>query len=584
METRTPAARRLPSRASCLAVSCAVLCLGLHPTPGAILSSNLDQPIDGVEQFTNARWLASQFSTNGVPHLVDGITLRLQQIARGGVEVAIFDDAGGQPGKMVALLGAGGVITDLPGNVTFTGGQSRTKPMRTTVGVGQLNEMFDLPPGISAASFLGDNAAVTLSGDAPDGIFLEAETDYWVVTRATGGQYSSAYTDSETGSGEGFSSNWAVSQNAGSTWLPRTLSPLFLGLDASPSAPVLLLEFRTDAEAIASLIFSGLPTALVQRDALFAAVRDVTGDVNTRLFRLRSGLSPATRGPEIFVTGAYGSADSNTFQPAAGFQTDTLSATAGVEYRFNDWLAVGAAYSRLETDVGFGLGLGDTEITGDHVTGYLSGTWRGFYADFLYSHGSYDHEIRRDTLFFGDAHGAPDAETHTFQINLGYSFEVAKFMTGPFASLDYTTGDLGGYTESANAGAGRLEFKGQNFDTLVSRVGWQLSRTFEATSDFRVTPQIRAGWARENRNRSETVEASLVRSPFSVGFGDQFDRVGKFGAGSRTPDRDDNAIEAGVAVGATWRDRVSLTLDYATRVWEGDNVAHSIAFTGSFKF
>ncbi len=572
---------------------CVALMLSGIAARAVTLSTNLTQPIDGVERITNTRWLGSQFKTDGQGYLLDAVTLRLQRNINGAVEAAIFTDDHGRPGKLVGMLNSSGAITGTPRDVTFRSSDGGTTNFTATANGTQTNMTINLPGGVkisNANPFAGSGVGgVQVSGQRPGGLPLAADSTYWVVTRATSGQFASAYTDSENGTGVGFSPTWAHSENGGASWSPESLSPLFLGVDANTFAPV-FLQFRIDYEAIASAIGSALPTALVQREALFGTVRDVTRDVNARLFRQRVRSRSLDREErhgvasrfEYFTTGEYSTNDQESRFPASGFGSDVFAATTGLEFHVTPELTLGAAFTYVESDNDLGLGIGDLKITGEAFTTYIAFSKWGFYADALYSFGTFQHEIRRDTLFGKTALAKPDSRTHTIELNLGYNMDAGRFVTGPFTTLTYITGDLDGYTETGG-GTANVRVGGQNFDSLVSRVGWQVSRPFEFRG-VEFTPQFRAAWTHEFLDESETVGVGLTQSPFEIGSGNRFTRVGSFNASTKTKAPGADALEIGLGVVVQISANFGLVVDYSARLWQADNFGQSVSLTGNFKF
>ena len=85
-------------------------------------------------------------------------------------------------------------------------------------------------------------------------------------------------------------------------------------------------------------------------------------------------------------------------------------------------------------------------------------------------------------------------------------------------------------------------------------------------------------------DESEVVNTGLVQSPFQIGNGREFTRVGSFNVSSNTEQPDADAFELGVAVGIFFSDRVFLVLDYETRLFQGDSTGHAVSLTGSIKF
>lgn len=363
-----------------------------------------------------------------------------------------------------------------------------------------------------------------------------------------------------------------------------------------------------DAAAIGSCVVSGLPVALSQRELLLHSVRASTRDVNGRLFRLRAGGDPA---PEVvpapptvasgkgkvvvqpqpmqvstddgaftlYAGSGYASADVDWRGLASGFEAESWSGTLGVEWRMADDLVLGFAGTYLQTDGDFDS-RGSVDLDGFALSAYVSWTPGNFYADTLYSFGSFEEDIHRRTGLGTTARAEPDSESHSVEFNAGYNFHCGGFRTGPFIGLDYRNGELDGYAEHG-AGRANLSYEDQKYDSLVTRVGWQASRRFE-TSFGAITPQIRAAWERENLNANEVVKVSLGSSPYRWLSGGGI--TPDYEVHARTARPDDDYLNVGggilIEVGANF----AILLDYEGHLLRGDEQEHFASIIASLKF
>ena len=83
------------------------------------------------------------------------------------------------------------------------------------------------------------------------------------------------------------------------------------------------------------------------------------------------------------------------------------------------------------------------------------------------------------------AHGDVENRSNALQFNTGYTLRFGPMRTGPLASLEWIHGALEGYRETGG-GSAALDFPGQTYDSLVSRLGWQASYT--AKTGFAPSP------------------------------------------------------------------------------------------------
>jgi outer membrane autotransporter protein len=236
----------------------------------------------------------------------------------------------------------------------------------------------------------------------------------------------------------------------------------------------------------------------------------------------------------------------------------------------------------MESDTSLGLGVGDVDLSGYALAAYVSYTHGGFYADLMYQFAAFDHDIARNTFFGETARAEPDSQTHTVALNVGYNLETHGVTTGPYAGLQYSNGDIDAYTEHGG-GTKNVHVEQQGFDSLVLQLGWQISKTFQIHK-VKVTPQVRLGWRHEFLDESDSVRVGLVESPFQIGDGRNFQRVGRFDAASNTRTPNADALELGVGVLLELSDRTRLVLDYEARVFQGDSVQHSVSLMGAVRF
>jgi hypothetical protein len=175
------------------AVIAGLLAVGLMHAATAqadvVLSDNITGVITGgTEAATDSNWLAASFTTGSSTAQLDGVTLLLANPTAGAVEVDIYDDGGLQPGSLVGTL-------------------------------------------TSPSSYLGPLVESTFTAS---GITLAADSTYWVVVHATGGEFDWAWASDDSFAGSGFTDTWAQSFDSGGSWFtyaPITTPAVTLGTD-----------------------------------------------------------------------------------------------------------------------------------------------------------------------------------------------------------------------------------------------------------------------------------------------------------------------------------------------------------------
>jgi uncharacterized protein YhjY with autotransporter beta-barrel domain len=391
-----------------------------------------------------------------------------------------------------------------------------------------------------------------------------------------------------------------------------------------PPPPTSFVINLFDTDAIFSLFESGLPLALAQREVIFNAAYTATRDVNGRLFRLRAGIrndldpvaenapmdggktgSYASDGKsyaggkqykeykgtsepstfkrfELFASGDFNRFDVDDVGDMRGFNSDVYAGTVGFEYRIVENIAIGLAGTYLEANTDIGRNIGGIDIDGVAVSAYATGVWNGFYADALYSYSVFAEEVERYTLVGRKALGDTESRNHVAQLNLGYNFTCGDLQTGPIGSLQYTNGSVDGYNER-DGGSANIHFRGQSYDSLISRIGWQVSYRIPAGS-FTITPQVRATWDHEYLDETESVSARLEDSPFTTITPLGVTTGNRFSASAKTARPGNDFLNLGAGLLAQIGDDVSIIAEYETHLFRDDASAHIASLKASVAF
>lgn len=566
-----------------------------------LLSSNLKRPEDGIEDITTKRWIAAQFGSDGT-YLLKSVTIRLEQDISGFLNFGLYSDAGGKPGQLIGLLQPQGRIGAKLSDITFV-----SNATNSNTGSGSVSSQIPaglLPKGVNIEGF---NGTFSSSGQSTQtGLKLDANQRYWIVAGAKNGAFAWAFTDEERGSGPGFQSKWAESDNSGHSWATHNTSPMLMEVTAVTIE--IFQAFFFDQNAALSTVLSGIPMAVAQHPALHATASTTTNDVNGRLARLRGtfiddavtlGLdckdcvdkeTPDTKSArhswlpiEFFVSGNYGFEDADARELSTGFGSDIYAGSVGAEFHATRNLTFGFAATKVESDHSIGRGVGDVEIDGYALAGYASFNRKNLFFDALYSFGNFEHEIRRDTLFGPQAAANANSHTHTVQLTGGYKFQLGRVITGPFASLNYLNAEISSYDEH-RGGTANLHVNAQNFDSLITNIGWQVAVPLQLGAGVIVTPHLRASWAHEFLNEEELVDLSLARSPFGVFNGNAVQRVGRFGVSGKTTSAGNDYLDLGAGVMFQLGQRWSLAADYVAHLFQDDALVQFVSLTGGVRF
>jgi hypothetical protein len=171
------------------------LAVALPATAGAdvVISNNLTEATGGTEAATGNTWLAASFGTDAAGDTLTAVTLELANSVAGQASVSIYADDGlDEPGALVGTLASPGSYSGTLANDTFTS----------------------------------------------SGIKLAGSSTYWVVLKATSGEFDWGWASDSAGTGAGFQGVWGDSPDAGSTWFTDDSFPLQMSVSvASTSVP-----------------------------------------------------------------------------------------------------------------------------------------------------------------------------------------------------------------------------------------------------------------------------------------------------------------------------------------------------------
>jgi chitinase len=143
-----------------------------------VLSDNITQPHAGYVGVDINQWLAAQFSTGSTTGQLQSVTLSMYEFTPGTVSLNIYSDIAGGPGILVGTL--------------------------------------------SAPSSLPTGGAAPVTFEA-SGITLGANTNYWAALVTSNGVFAWSITNSNSGSGDGYTGLAKFSNNGALSW--NTLAP-----------------------------------------------------------------------------------------------------------------------------------------------------------------------------------------------------------------------------------------------------------------------------------------------------------------------------------------------------------------------
>lgn len=170
---------------------------------------------------------------------------------------------------------------------------------------------------------------------------------------------------------------------------------------------------------------------------------------------------------------------------------------------------------------------------------------------------------------FAQAFGSTRTYTNSIQYNTGWNlrFQNNTLVTGIFAGIDYLHGSVDAYSETGG-GAAALRYGRQTYQSLVTRVGWSVSKQIQ-TDWATITPQFRLSYERQNLTNNGT-SVSLINAPFSATGGNQ--QPGQ------------SYMVVGTGLNFQFTPSFNLLLSYQTQIFRDNLTAHFGAVRFGYKF
>jgi outer membrane autotransporter protein len=233
-----------------------------------------------------------------------------------------------------------------------------------------------------------------------------------------------------------------------------------------------------------------------------------------------------------------------------GFEYDLYGGTLGFDHTFGDKLIAGLSlgYSRAEVELDHHQGDGSIKT----FTGSLYGSYftKSAYVEGAVSYGRnwYDNH-RLLTVGATPRRASSDHEGDLFSGYLGggYTFDIRKWLIGPFGTLRYTYLDEESFEEKG-AGAVSLRIDDRQTDALVSELGIRLARVFK-TKCGSLIPEASAAWLHDFDIDDRVITSSFAGSP-----GASFSIEGQ--------DVDRNGATLGAAITFVHKSGLSTSLKY----------------------
>ncbi len=208
----------------------------------------------------------------------------------------------------------------------------------------------------------------------------------------------------------------------------------------------------------------------------------------------------------FFINGSLSAGDYQYADEVSdGFDFDSDSISAGIDYRFSNKFVLGSAigYSQMSSQTGAGVTM-ESEGLSFNLFGLFTPTEK-FYIDTRFSFANPEiKQTRReffeliDAIVDIEAIGRTDSKQMTAAISAGYGYQLGAWQLSPYLGVEYIDNELDQYTETGANGL-NLFYANQDFESLRYNLGFNLSRAI-STSKGVISPQVSWQYNREDQD------------------------------------------------------------------------------------
>jgi uncharacterized protein with beta-barrel porin domain len=235
----------------------------------------------------------------------------------------------------------------------------------------------------------------------------------------------------------------------------------------------------------------------------------------------------------IFASGGYGNGNKDETLNVAGFDFDAYNFTAGVDYRLNDNLIIGAALSYATADANIDNNGGSVDA--DTISGSIYGTFYqsdNFFVDGALNFGSSNYDQQRKLTYqLNDlpvaVTGRPtanvnqkfsadyDGNQYAVTINGGYEIHQGALTITPSGRFQYIKVDVDEFREdkvsnpNADGSGMGVEIDSQEFKSLNTSLGAQVNYAISQSWGV-LLPYGGLNWVHEFEDNDEDVTGRFL--------------------------------------------------------------------------
>jgi outer membrane lipase/esterase len=232
--------------------------------------------------------------------------------------------------------------------------------------------------------------------------------------------------------------------------------------------------------------------------------------VQTRV--VRNQMSADSNGGETrsFVNIDYGRQRYDAGNGVSKTDSNDVNLTLGADMHANDNVSAGVALGIAQNNayVAGGGGYKLQDISGlGYLTYHQGGGYIGGYADFGQSNfKNIDRRIDLGTMARTES-GKADGSHLGGGFTGGWWFDMSSLRTGPFATIDWETVKVNGYTENGGDSSA-MWFGRQQRDALVGTLGWRLQGHFD-WGNLGMVPYAELAWNHDSKADPREITAGL---------------------------------------------------------------------------
>lgn len=280
-----------------------------------------------------------------------------------------------------------------------------------------------------------------------------------------------------------------------------------------------------------------------------------------------------------FVNGNYNTGNVDSSFNQLGYNLNSGSINAGLDYRFNDALILGAAFTYTRTESSFDRNGGS--LDSNAYTGALYGTYYvtdNWYFDSIATMGAIDYASTRHIEYSVPAEtvntlakASPTGNQYSISLGSGYNFAVQQWLFNPYVKANYIKLDVDRFSESGGDGWG-MAFADQGVESVTTTIGTQISYAV-STAWGVVMPSLHGEWHHQYKDGSRNIAVRFLGDTTS---GLAFNTV------TAAPDR--NYFTVGAGLSGTFAKGLSAFVNYDALLGYRDVESHLFTMGARLEF